>query len=243
MTRPLPAVQTLRDAVLRVINQPDGKPATRFRSATQDGDAPNLVEVCSNFVNKYETLEFLEKELSHFPYMLTIEDFVCRHGSDWEFDQVTIEVACARVAHFDHLTGHTRYSKPDQVPIGRDENIGEQRIAIELIASNDDPPLRSTEYQAELAQLARDMRALDPHVSYHMFIQEGVSASSFLTGGFTIAKAIGTSALPIIVAWLHGRYGRKVRLKVGDVEVEARTVNEIEKLLKQVDKVRPRIAE
>lgn len=37
----------------------------------------------------------------------------------------------------------------------------------------------------------------------------------------------------ILGAWLQSKTGRKVRLKVGDVEVEARTVSEAEKLLER----------
>ena len=33
--------------------------------------------------------------------------------------------------------------------------------------------------------------------------------------------------------WVTAHYGRKVRLKIGDVEAEGRTVEEIEGLLKQ----------
>jgi hypothetical protein len=32
-------------------------------------------------------------------------------------------------------------------------------------------------------------------------------------------------------AWLHARYGRRVRLKVGELEAEAQTVKEVERLL------------
>jgi hypothetical protein len=35
----------------------------------------------------------------------------------------------------------------------------------------------------------------------------------------------------VAVAWLHARSGRKVRLKFGDVEAEARTPEEVEQLL------------
>jgi hypothetical protein len=35
----------------------------------------------------------------------------------------------------------------------------------------------------------------------------------------------------VAVAWLHALSGRKVRLKFGDVEAEARTPEEIEQLL------------
>jgi hypothetical protein len=122
-------------------------------------------------------------------------------------------------------------------------NVEEERISIDLVASDTDPPLRSNEYQIGLSQVFRELQAVDSRVSFRMFMQEAVDAPSFLMGGFTIAKSVGLQAVPVIVAWLHGRYGRKVRLKVGDVEAEARNVSEIEALLKCAEKLRPRIQE
>ena len=98
MPRPLPEVQSLREAVLEVINQGVGDPATRFISVTQYGEAPNLVEVCRNLINDPATLEYRENELRKYPSLLTIEDFVCRNGSRWRFDDATVRMACARVA-------------------------------------------------------------------------------------------------------------------------------------------------
>lgn len=97
---PLPAVQTLREAVLAVINQPQsGSPATRFISATQYGNATNLAQVIRSLINDPATLQYLERE----PHLHTIEDFVCLHGQSWGFDQMTAQNACARVAHFNQL--------------------------------------------------------------------------------------------------------------------------------------------
>jgi hypothetical protein len=41
------------------------------------------------------------------------------------------------------------------------------------------------------------------------------------------------AATALIGAWLQARHGRKVRLKVGDVEAEAATVQEVEQLLER----------
>ena len=119
------------------------------------------------------------------------------------------------------------------------------KISVELIAAETDPPLRSKEYQEGLAHFNGALRALDAKVSFRMFMQEAVDAPSFLMGGFTIesAKSIGLFVGPIIGAWLQVRYGRKVRLKVGDIEAEARTVEEVDELLKKAETVRPRVSE
>jgi len=120
-----------------------------------------------------------------------------------------------------------------------------EKINLELIAADTDPPLRSSEYQAELMNIASALRATNAKVSFRMFMQEAIDAPSFLLGGFTTenVKSVALVLGPIVGAWLQARYGRKVRLKIGDIEAEARDAAEIEELLRQAEKVRPRITE
>jgi hypothetical protein len=90
-------------------NIADGYTPSRFAGVTQDGTAPNLVDVCSKLINDPATLEWLENELRKRPTLLTTEDFVCRHGANWGFNQATIKAACARVTYFDQVAGNKRY--------------------------------------------------------------------------------------------------------------------------------------
>ncbi|MEJ0044474.1 MAG: hypothetical protein WDM81_20635 [Rhizomicrobium sp.] len=46
----------------------------------------------------------------------------------------------------------------------------------------------------------------------------------------------------IVGAWLTARSGRKVRVKIGDVELEAGTAEEVERLLSKVEQFRREIA-
>jgi hypothetical protein len=90
--RPLPQVQSLQGAVNEVIIQPQGKPATRFISMTQNGAAPNLVEVCTNLIMSSQALAYVENEIAGaVPFLLTIEDFVRYQGAAWGFTQQTIK--------------------------------------------------------------------------------------------------------------------------------------------------------
>ncbi len=121
--------------------------------------------------------------------------------------------------------------------------IDSNRINLTLVPAIDDPPYRSAEYQRELSEVHQGLRGIDARLSVLMEFQDAVDASSFLKGGFTIAKTALTKAIPIITARFAGRAGRKVRLKVGDVEAEAHSVAEIKELLKEAENVRPRIKE
>jgi hypothetical protein len=68
--------------------------------------------------------------------------------------------------------------------------------------------------------------------------------------GFNVAKLVGEFGVPVaqglgailtaaIGAWLHAKYGRKVRLEVGKeggIKAEAQTVEEVETLVKLAEK-------
>jgi len=155
----------------------------------------------------------------------------------WSYD------SCPENLYF--AAGMHTYLRPDSTTRRRMATMPnkEKRITFTLIASKDDPPYRASEYQASLREVERALRTLDKHISVLAFFQESVDASTFLKGGFTIVQSVATAAVPAIGAWLLGRAGRKIRLKIGDVEAEAHSMAEVEELLKLADKVRPRVTE
>jgi len=77
------------------------------------------------------------------------------------------------------------------------------------------------------------VRAQGVKVSSVVELQESVGSETVWLGKYTIevAKIAAPVLAGIIGAWLQARYGRKARLKIGDIEAEARTVEEVEKLL------------
>jgi hypothetical protein len=78
---------------------------------TEYGDAPDLVTRIRNLILDPATLEWREKEVRQFPYLLTIEDYVSRCGpdQDWGFDDRTVREALARVEYFDEIAGRPHY--------------------------------------------------------------------------------------------------------------------------------------
>lgn len=109
--RQLPSAQTLRQAVIKVIeiNKEDGYIPTRFMQVTGYGDVPDLLPVCERLILKGELLEYLEGALKRFPTLLTLEDFVSRYGDNWGFSQEVIKAAAARAQYFDMIAGTIRY--------------------------------------------------------------------------------------------------------------------------------------
>lgn len=102
-----------------------------------------------------------------------------------------------------------------------------------LVPGSADPPERSEEYQGELERAYEAMKARGIAVQPRVVVRKSAGGGASFVGEFIVplAQAIGPTLGVVLVAWLQGRSGRKVRMKVGDIEVEARTADELEKLL------------
>ena len=66
-------------------------------------------------------------------------------------------------------------------------------------------------------------------------MMESAGGGGFALGEFlAVAKTISPALAAIIGAWLHAKYSRKVKLKYKELQVEARTVEEVERVVKLV---------
>ena len=57
-----------------------------------------------------------------------------------------------------------------------------------------------------------------------------------------VAATIGPTLGAALGAWLHARYSRRVRLKIGEIEAEAQTPEEVEILIAYAREVQERTA-
>ena len=112
-----------------------------------------------------------------------------------------------------------------------------ERIVLSLIPSDADPPLRDRDYQRDLEQFHDALSAHGLNVSSLVELEESVGSETPYLGTFTVevvktlvpvAGVIGAA----VGAWLHARMGRKVRVKIGETEAEAQTLEEVQELLK-----------
>jgi|ERR1039457_698277 hypothetical protein len=120
------------------------------------------------------------------------------------------------------------------------------KLEITTIRAGDDPPLRSKAFQQELRAVEKTIKAegFTVGVTIELIEAAGGNTQDMATYlGFVIelahspaASAIGTA----LGVWLVARYGRKVRLKVGDIEVEARTEKQVQRLLEQAEQFQQR---
>jgi hypothetical protein len=119
-------------------------------------------------------------------------------------------------------------------------------LQITPIRAADDPPLRSKVYQQELRTLeeALQSQGLKVGIKIELIEAAGGDTQDMATYlGFIIQLAHSPVAGVIgaaVGAWLHARYGRKVRLKIGDIEAEAQNEKQVQRLLEQAEEFQKR---
>lgn len=112
-------------------------------------------------------------------------------------------------------------------------NLIETEIWVSLRLAPGEPTVRELESQGRLLRLYEGLQAAGITRQHQMFFRDAAGGPSDLVGQFVvpIAQIVIPVLGGVLVVWLKGRVGRKVRLKIGDVEAEATTPEEVEKLL------------
>jgi hypothetical protein len=117
----------------------------------------------------------------------------------------------------------------------------ETDLQVTLLPAADDPYGLTPAYQQELRGFEQAFRGEGLPIAAKPALAK-MAGGPFLSGEFVLklADKIGPPLIAAIAGWLHGRSGRKVRLKIGDVEVEAPTMKEVEKLVALVSEIQHR---
>lgn len=123
-----------------------------------------------------------------------------------------------------------------QDALTRKQRIEAGEFSIDLVRTADDPPENDPEFQKELSQFGASLRDAGVPYSQTAIAFDSVDAHGYPLPEFIIAiKVLGPPAIAALAtaagAWVQARYGRKVRLKIGDLEAEARTAEEVASLL------------
>ena len=107
-------------------------------------------------------------------------------------------------------------------------------LRISMIPSPEDPPWRSDNYQSELRNLGLALKAdgVEIHeVGPHPIRSGGAPP---ISGEWKVE--LGAALEPILKApvgsWLQGRRGRTARLRIGEIEADVRTVEELARVIK-----------
>jgi hypothetical protein len=102
------------------------------------------------------------------------------------------------------------------------------KFELTLVRSKDDLPRFGTEFLTELGQFGQYADPPEPPV---LAMDGGGELIDFL---FTHADALITAISVLGAAWLHRCPGRRYKLKVGTLEIEANTEKEVDAMLKRV---------
>jgi hypothetical protein len=108
-------------------------------------------------------------------------------------------------------------------------------IRVILRRAPDDPLENDPEFQRELNDFSKSLRAAKVKFSQRAMAFDSVEALGYPLPNFliTLGPAVIAAVAGLCGAWVQAKYGRKVRLKIGDVEAEGRTIAEIEALLQK----------
>jgi hypothetical protein len=132
-----------------------------------------------------------------------------------------------------------------QDALTRKQRFEAGEFSIELARTADDPPENDSVFQEELSHFSASLRAAGVPYSQTAIAFDSVDAHGYPLPEFIVAiKVLGPPVIAALAtaagAWVQARYGRKVRLKIGEVEAEARTVAEVKELLKSAAKFQDR---
>ena len=140
-----------------------------------------------------------------------------------------VEISLTRAHKGDAFREQSRESDARQPPV---QGGAAGEFLLTLVQAKDDAPWNSAEYRAELADFARQAHAAS---------QRGMAFDSAEGGGGPLGEFIFGAAATVAlikalttigVEWLKAHHGRKLRLKVDNVELEAATPKEVDAMVK-----------
>jgi hypothetical protein len=109
-------------------------------------------------------------------------------------------------------------------------------LTVTMIPAPEDPDGRGPGYQKQLSEFAKSLTkaGVEYEPSRRVLLTETSGFIYYGTFVIQLIEGLGSTvaAVAAVAECLRGRSVRKVRLKVGDIEAEATTVGEVEKLLK-----------
>jgi hypothetical protein len=107
-------------------------------------------------------------------------------------------------------------------------------LQISMIPSPEDPPWRSDDYQSELRNLGQALKAdgLEIHEVGSHSVRSGGTPPSSGEWKVELDAMLGPTLKAPVGSWLQARRGRTARLRIGEIEADVRTVEELARVIK-----------
>ncbi|HVC59648.1 MAG TPA: hypothetical protein VND19_04690 [Acetobacteraceae bacterium] len=126
-----------------------------------------------------------------------------------------------------------------QAELARKHRMETGKLEIELERGDDDPQEHTPAYQVELEKFKRPLNEAGIRYSQRAIAFDSVDAHGYPLGEFALEfiKTVAPVVSAALVAWITAKYGRKVCVKFMDIEVQARSVEEVGRLIDKVVEV------
>jgi hypothetical protein len=112
-------------------------------------------------------------------------------------------------------------------------------IKFVLKRSPGDGPQFGREYQASIGEVFTAFENEGIKIQPRAFAMDAVDAVGGATGEFlAFATVLGPAIVAALGGWLAGRNGRKVKIKVGEIEAEANSGKELDEVLERIGKIK-----
>lgn len=119
-----------------------------------------------------------------------------------------------------------------------------ETFELSLIRSPEDEPTQSSVYQAELRTFALMARSVAPRVQQTAFTMDSFDGGSYSLGEFifTNAKELISAFENLGLAYIAYRAGRKVKMVLNGLELQAENAAEIEQIAEMAKRLTPSTA-
>jgi hypothetical protein len=106
-------------------------------------------------------------------------------------------------------------------------------LEIELMRGGVDPQVHEPAYQVELQKFKDQLNEAGIQYKQRAIAFDSVDAHGYPIGEFALEflKTYAPVISAVLAAWITAKYGRRVRVKFRDIEVEARSAEEVERLV------------
>lgn len=104
-----------------------------------------------------------------------------------------------------------------------------QRLEVEVLDTSKD------DFQGDIESMSAALRATGSGLSQRMFVMDSAGDSGGAIQLAQMSIPVVTAVIGAFSGWFAARAGRKVRLKIGDIEAEAGSVKEVERLIEIAD--------
>lgn len=114
------------------------------------------------------------------------------------------------------------------------------RLTVELVRAEDDLPPRDSAIQTEFTAFGSTLRAANITYTQRAIAFDGGGVLGYPLGQFVLdfTSNIQPILTAAVTSWFLSRKGRKVRMKIDGMDLEANSIEEMDKLIKISEAIR-----